>query len=186
MRPGWWRLLLLFSLAGAMLYGLSVGLDLIPGADPNRERVPNGESGPVAPANRDHAHEHPAATPIDLAAMEAALASPAALAAGRATFEKTCAPCHELDGGGSTGPNLTDDYWMHGNTHGRMLAIVSYGVLEKGMPGWSAVLTPEQIAQVTAYAATLHGTAPANAKAAQGEKLGAPVAEAAAGADSAR
>ena len=182
MRRAWWRVVLLLILAGAMLYGLNA----IPGARTGVNRAANGEAGPATPAHHDHPHEHPAAAPIDLAAMEAALASPAALAAGRATFEKACTPCHELDGGGSTGPNLTDDYWMHGHTHGRMLAIVSYGVLDKGMPGWSAVLTPEQVAQVTAYAATLHGTTPANAKAPQGEKLGAPVADGTVAADSSR
>lgn len=182
MRRGGWRLLLLVCLMGSMLYGLNATL----GDRTGKERGPNGEAGPAAPAHGNHeqAHEHRAAAPIDLAAMEAALASPAALAAGRATFEKTCASCHEKDGGGSIGPNLTDDFWMHGHTHGRMLAIVSYGVLEKGMPGWSAVLTPEQVAQVTAYAATLHGTTPANGKAPQGEKLGAPVADGSVAADS--
>jgi len=179
MRPGWWRLFLLLSLAGAMLYGLGS----IPGDGSSRGRAPHGEAGPSASEPSGHTHHHRAASPIDLAAMEAALASPVALAAGRATFEKTCASCHEKDGGGSIGPNLTDDYWMHGNTHGRMLAIVSYGVLDKGMPGWGAILEPEEIAQVTAYAATLHGTTPANAKAPQGEKLGAPVADAKAAAD---
>jgi mono/diheme cytochrome c family protein len=169
-----------------MLYGLNVGLNPVPRSDSSRGRAPSGEVRPSASGHGDHTHEHPAASPIDLAAMEAALASPAALAAGRTTFEKTCASCHEKDGGGSIGPNLTDDYWVHGNTHGRMLAIVSYGVLDKGMPGWSAVLKPEEIAQVTAYAAKLHGTTPANAKAPQGENLGAPVAEGKAAADSAR
>ena len=186
MRPGWWRLLLLFSLVGAVLYGLNVGLKVMPGADSSRERAPNGEASSAPAAEQHGTPELQAGAPIDVAAMEAALSAPAALAAGRTTFEKTCAPCHERDGGGSTGPNLTDDYWMHGNTHSGMLTVVTNGVLEKGMPRWSTVLTPEQLAQVTAYVATLHGTTPANAKAPQGEKLGAPVADGKAAADSAR
>lgn len=183
MRPAWWRALLLALLVAAVLYGLYA----IPGTGPGAKRVTKEESHRSATAHdvQGHEHEHPAAMPIDLAAMEAALSTPAALAAGRVTFEKVCAPCHETNGGGTIGPNLTDDYWMHGNTHGRMLAIVSNGVPDKGMPGWSAVLTAEEVAQVTAYAVTLHGTAPANGKAPQGEKLGAPVAELAA-ADSAK
>lgn len=182
MRSGWWRVLLLSILVGAVLYGLNA----TPGAGLGARRVTNGKAAPSAWAHHEHEHEHQAAMPLDVAAMEAALSDPAALAAGRVTFEKTCSPCHETDGGGSTGPNLTDDYWMHGNTHGRMLAIVSYGVLDKGMPRWSTVLTPEQVAQVTAYSVTLHGTTPASAKAPQGEKLGAPVADAATAADSTR
>ena len=184
MRQGRWKLVLLFSLIAAVLYGLYA----IPGAGPGARRMPQGSSGPSASAHdeHDHEHEHPAAMPIDVAAMEAALSDPAALAAGHSTYERTCAPCHEEHGGGSIGPNLTDDYWMHGNTHDRMLAIVAYGVPEKGMPGWSTVLTPEQVAQVTAYTATLHGTKAGSGKAPQGEKLGAPVAGGGPAAESAK
>ena len=115
--------------------------------------------------------------------MEKALADPAQVALGKATFETTCAACHEKDGGGNIGPNLTDDAWIHGNTHRSILTTVSNGVPDKGMPTWSAVLKPEQLAQVSAYIVTLHGTKPAKAKAPQGDALGAPVAEAAAPAD---
>jgi cytochrome c oxidase cbb3-type subunit 3 len=163
-----------------MLYGLGV----IPRDVPNRGPVASGEEDAGRAAEAHGSHEHPAVAPSDVAAMEAALSTPAALTAGRATFEKTCAPCHEKDGGGSIGPNLTDDFWMHGNTYRGMLTVVKNGILDKGMPRWSTVLTPEQIAQVTAFAATLHGTTPANPKAPQGEKLGAPVTEPEAAGDS--
>lgn len=182
MNTGRWKIVLLFTLVGAILYGLYAST----GAGPAARRAANGEHGRSAPVHDGHEHEHPAAMPIDVAAMEAALSDPAALAAGRATYERACVPCHEEHGGGSIGPNLTDDYWIHGNTHERMLAIVAYGVLEKGMPGWSNVLTAEQVAQVTAYAVTLHGTKTANGKAPQGEKLGAPVAGGGPAAESAK
>ena len=39
---------------------------------------------------------------------------PAVLAQGQQTFSTLCAPCHRADGGGLVGPNLTDDYWIHG------------------------------------------------------------------------
>src|ERR1041385_6865076 len=39
----------------------------------------------------------------------------AVIAAGQAMFLKMCAPCHRADGGGLVGPNLTDDYWIHGS-----------------------------------------------------------------------
>ena len=31
------------------------------------------------------------------------------------TFSKLCAPCHRADAGGLVGPNLCDDYWIHGS-----------------------------------------------------------------------
>ena len=36
------------------------------------------------------------------------------LVAGKAIFEKSCVTCHKATGGGDVGPNLTDDYWLHG------------------------------------------------------------------------
>lgn len=32
---------------------------------------------------------------------------------GKNYFEQICATCHNIDGGGNTGPNLTDDYWIN-------------------------------------------------------------------------
>jgi cytochrome c oxidase cbb3-type subunit III len=178
--PAWWTIILWATIAWAVLYSLNV----IPGVGTGKGRMANYEADLAAAAEKYGSPEQQAAASIDVAAMEAALASPGALAAGKATFETTCAACHEADGGGNIGPNLTDDFWIHGNTHRSMLTVVTNGVPDKGMPMWSAVLTPEQVAQVSAYIATLHGTTPAKAKAPQGEKLGAPVAGEEAAADS--
>ncbi|WP_185863446.1 cbb3-type cytochrome c oxidase N-terminal domain-containing protein [Blattabacterium cuenoti] len=32
---------------------------------------------------------------------------------GKVLFEENCATCHQLDGSGNIGPNLTDDYWIN-------------------------------------------------------------------------
>ena len=34
--------------------------------------------------------------------------------AGKVLFAKTCVPCHLAEGQGLVGPNLTDDFWIHG------------------------------------------------------------------------
>src|SRR5689334_18621264 len=39
------------------------------------------------------------------------------LAQGRQTFGNLCAPCHRADAGGLVGPNLCDDYWIHGSNY---------------------------------------------------------------------
>jgi cytochrome c oxidase cbb3-type subunit 3 len=99
---------------------------------------------------------------------------PKVLAAGEATYVRLCAVCHGTDGGGKIGPNMTDDYWLHGNTAGRMFATIQKGVPAKGMISWESQLSPAQIAEVTSYIATLHGTKPAAPKAPEGILLGAP------------
>ena len=42
---------------------------------------------------------------------------PAVLAQGQQTFLTLCAACHRADGGGLVGPNLCDDYWIHGSIY---------------------------------------------------------------------
>lgn len=96
---------------------------------------------------------------------------PAVLAAGQAIFKQNCVACHGDHAQGMVGPNLTDDYWLHGNKVNDLFKTVKYGVLSKGMPTWEKVLSPKQISDVVNYVKSLHGTNPANPKAPQGEKV---------------
>jgi cytochrome c oxidase cbb3-type subunit 3 len=91
-----------------------------------------------------------------------------ALAAGKQLFVSTCAPCHRPDGGGLIGPNLTDDYWLHGGSITEIHHTITYGVLDKGMPNWGKMLRAEQVADVAAYVYTLHGSNPPEPKPPQG------------------
>lgn len=96
------------------------------------------------------------------------LTDASALAAGKNVFATNCAACHLADGGGSVGPNLTDDYWLHGGGVKDIFKTVKYGVPEKGMRSWKEDLSPVQISQVTSYIKSLRGTKPANPKEPQG------------------
>jgi cytochrome c oxidase cbb3-type subunit 3 len=86
-------------------------------------------------------------------------------------FTEKCTPCHLKDGGGSIGPNLTDDFWIHGNQPGQIYTVIDKGVLDKGMINWGATLKPDQMQSLLAYVLTLHGTRPATPKEPQGDKL---------------
>lgn len=92
-----------------------------------------------------------------------------ALAAGKVIFESNCAACHAQDGGGGVGPNLTDEYWIHGGSIADVFKIVKYGVVEKGMVPWEDQLNPEQMQQVSSYVLTFGGQRAANPKDRQGE-----------------
>ncbi len=95
---------------------------------------------------------------------------PATLASGKAIFISTCAPCHGEHAQGNVGPNLTDDYWLHGSKINDLFKTIKYGVLAKGMPTWEKQLSPKQISDVANYIKSLHGTKPAGAKEPQGTK----------------
>lgn len=90
------------------------------------------------------------------------------LEAGKKVFTTLCAACHKADGGGLVGPNLTDDYWLHGGRLQDIFKTVKYGVPAKGMISWKEQLTPQQMAQVSNYILTLGGTRPPDAKEPQG------------------
>ena len=87
---------------------------------------------------------------------------------GRNVYTKNCAACHRADAGGLIGPNLTDDFWLHGGAITDVYKTVTNGVLEKGMPPWGKTLKPKQIEEVVAYVATLRGSNPPNPTAPQG------------------
>ena len=84
--------------------------------------------------------------------------------------EYNCGSCHRNDGGGNTiGPNLTDEYWMHGGHIKNVFSTIKNGVVEKGMPAWGKSMSPEAVRDLTFFVMSLQGTKPQNAKAPQGE-----------------
>lgn len=89
---------------------------------------------------------------------------PVMLAEGKSTFMTLCAPCHRPDGGGLVGPNLCDDYWIHGSNFVDNLKVIWNGVPSKGMVTWRGVLKPATIHAVGSYIYTLRGTEPPNPK----------------------
>jgi cytochrome c oxidase cbb3-type subunit 3 len=93
------------------------------------------------------------------------------LADAQILFKNTCAACHREDGGGAVGPNLTDDYWLHGGTLKDVFKSVKYGWKDKGMPEWQHNMSAKQIAGITSYVKSLKGKNPAGAKAPQGDLL---------------
>jgi cytochrome c oxidase cbb3-type subunit 3 len=116
------------------------------------------------------AKKWPQGANVDGAALAAIAHDPATIAAGKTVFGTNCSPCHGPDGGGVIGPNLTDEYWLHGGSLIQVYTTINEGVLAKGMPNWGKMLKPEQVKAVAVYVKSLGGTHPANPKAPQGVK----------------
>lgn len=92
------------------------------------------------------------------------------LSAGKAIWDINCVACHMADGGGSIGPNMTDEYWILGGGIKNVFNTISEGGRDgKGMIAWKQQLKPLEMAQVASYILTLQGTTPANPKAPEGE-----------------
>jgi cytochrome c oxidase cbb3-type subunit 3 len=92
------------------------------------------------------------------------------LESGKTIFIAKCVACHGKGGEGTVGPNLTDEFWLHGGGIKNVFRTVKEGVPAKGMISWKSQLPAGDIRAVSSYILTLKGTNPENPKAPQGEK----------------
>ena len=96
------------------------------------------------------------------------------IAKGREIFGAFCISCHGANGAsmkGGVGPNLTDDYWIHGGDLKSIFKSIKYGWQEKGMIAWESQFTATQIAQISSYLNSIKGTNVSGGKEPQGEKF---------------
>lgn len=165
--PRWWLYIFYATILYSLLYVLNV-----PGIGIGAGRMANYERDMEAARVQRAAVEAKAPKPeVSETLLRSIASDPARLADGRATFTTTCATCHAADGGGNIGPNLTDKYWLRGGHPMEVHATVTHGALDKGMPAWGEVYTPDQIVNVVGYVLTLRGTHPAQPKPPQGVEM---------------
>lgn len=162
--PRWWVYLFWATIIFSILYFFNV-----PGFGVGKGRIADYDRDIAAAASADAKRK--AAQPAGASGEQlAAMTKDASVVAlGKQVFGQNCAACHRADAGGQIGPNLADDYWLHGGTLEQIHKTVVDGVLEKGMPPWGKVLKPNQVDAVVAYVYTLRGTNPPNPKAPQGD-----------------
>jgi cytochrome c oxidase cbb3-type subunit 3 len=159
--PRWWIATFWITIIFSILYVLNV-----PGMGAGKGRVADYEAEMAKAAELAAANDP--LSGITATSLEEKSRDEATLALGKATFASMCAVCHAADGGGAIGPNLTDNYWIHGAGPMDILKTVNAGVLEKGMPAWGKTLKPDQLTATVAYVLTLRGTTPAAPKPPQG------------------
>lgn len=97
------------------------------------------------------------------------LTAPGHLESGKAIFESKCFPCHGMQGQGTNGPNLTDEYWLHGGGIKNVFSTIKNGVPSKGMIPWGDQLSPKEMQKVASYILSLKGSNPTGAKAPEGD-----------------
>ncbi len=96
---------------------------------------------------------------------------PATVEQGKAVFAEICVTCHAEGGRGNIGPNLTDDYWLHGSEPVAVYGTIRNGFLPKQMPAWGKALGEERVRAVSAFVLTIKGTNVPGGKAPQGDKI---------------
>lgn len=160
--PRWWVWLFVITIVYSVFY---LVLFDVTGIAPHQQKEYENELLALG-ENPDKANQ---AVAIDTSAL-APLTDAKSLEDGKTIWTKSCVVCHLAEGQGSIGPNLTDDYSIHGCSYKDIYKIIVVGAPDKGMISWKAQLTDSQIAQVASYILTLKGTNPPNPKASQGEK----------------
>jgi cytochrome c oxidase cbb3-type subunit 3 len=93
------------------------------------------------------------------------------LQVGKAVFKTHCVSCHGKDGGGLVGPNLCDDSYKNVKDIGDILTVLQKGANAGAMPAWSNRLSTNEIVLASSYVASLRGSSPAVAKAAEGRVI---------------
>ncbi len=160
--PTWW----LYTLYGAMVFAIGYWFTyhVFQGAD-----LPLQAYRKEVAAAAEREGKTVALSSDELVALSK---DPSIVKEGEKLFSTTCVPCHGPKGGGTVGPNLTDDSWIHGGAPDKIYATVHDGVLAKGMPAWGAPLGNPAVQAVTAFVLTLHNTNVPGGKPPQGEREG--------------
>ena len=79
---------------------------------------------------------------------------------GERTFKIYCEQCHGPGGRGGAGPNLTDEFTLHGEELADVVRVIADGVPAMQMPTWSQTMSKERIREVAGYVFSLKGTRP--------------------------
>lgn len=93
------------------------------------------------------------------------------MAFGSTIFAVNCASCHGVEGGGITGPNLTDDHYLNAKSLADVYKVVNEGVGTKGMPAWQNRLGENERILVASYVASLRGKNIPGGREPQGEVI---------------
>jgi mono/diheme cytochrome c family protein len=130
--PPWRQLIILLAAAAAV----GIVIAIIAGSSPPPPPVPE----------------------LPEAELRALSHRPDLVARGRALWGN-CVGCHGLQGQGVQGPNLRDDYWLHGSRMTDICRSIRDGYPQKGMPAWGAVgIVADDVHALAAYVVSLHGS----------------------------
>ena len=74
---------------------------------------------------------------------------------GESLFKSNCVSCHGVDASGMTGPNLTDEAFLHVKKVEDLADVVINGRKNGAMPAWNQRLLPVEQVLVSSYVASL-------------------------------
>jgi cytochrome c oxidase cbb3-type subunit III len=145
--PRWW--LIIFY--GTVLFGYGYWMHL------HVAKTGTTIASELAAEQAEIAKKNAASKPLTDDVLVALSKDQTTVEAGAKVFSTTCVACHGEKAEGKIGPNLTDEYWLHGGKPTDIHRSVAGGWVEKGMPSWQPVLGAERVRQVVAFVLTKRG-----------------------------
>ena len=160
--PPWWKYGFYITVVVAVIYIFNFHVFEY-GKNPEQEYLAEMEQG----KKMEEAYKAKTKNLVD--ENNVVIADAAGIAEGEKLFKQSCVACHGQNGEGGIGPNLTDEYWLHGGAMNDIYKTIKLGYPDKGMQSWESMFTPVQMKDLASYVKSIKGTKPANAKAPQGE-----------------
>ncbi len=162
--PGWWHWLFVFTIVFSVVYFMYYHIGTISSTihdDWQAQQVAEfqrifGTLGELQP---------------DQATILRMMKNPQMMAVAQGIFVGNCAACHGRDGGGITGPNLTDDNYKNIRTIEDLYTVITKGAANGAMPAWEQRLLPNERIILASYVASLRGTTPANPRPVEGSRI---------------
>ncbi|RYY86434.1 MAG: c-type cytochrome [Chitinophagaceae bacterium] len=159
--PPWWKWGFYISVVAAFIYMYHYQF----GSGPNPEQEYTAEMQQAAA----EVEAYRVASKDNVDEKSVTMADAGGIEAGKAIYQKNCFMCHGAAGEGGVGPNLTDQYWLHGGSINSVFHTIKYGYADKGMQAWEKMFSPAQMRDLASYVLSLKGTNPPNGKAPQGD-----------------
>lgn len=165
--PGWWLMTFFGTIIFAFVYYIHYEI----GDGPSlTEELQMGLSQ-IKQMGVSHTPQAVKETPLTEDFLTQFESDPKNLTLGSQVYEGKCASCHGPQLQGLIGPNLTDEFWLHGQgTRTDIMKVISEGVADKGMPPWGPLLKKDELLSLTAFVHSKKGSAPPNPKLPQGQK----------------
>jgi len=108
----------------------------------------------IALQERKAAH---ATGPLSEEQLRGLSTNPERIAAGQKLYASAnCATCHGPEALGAIGPNLRDQFWIHGSHMAQIADVIANGAANNAMPAQKSLLAGEDINNLTIYIISLN------------------------------
>lgn len=149
--PGWWNWLFIATIIMAPIY-------LVIFHSPYSDRSVKAQYDRANNANLKLQFEEIGELEGDAETILKYKDDPKWIAVGKATFATNCVSCHGKKAEGLSGPNLTDDSYLHVKQVEDIARVIHDGAKAGAMPAWGNRLHPNEVVLAAAYVASLRGT----------------------------